>query len=224
MPHICLTRTDIPNGVLQILDLRPNTSQRSLIYEPPGQTKYVSFRPQNDVVATWQPGGGGTPLLTLRPYNGLAAYLIDQIEDTPNGDALTAAQVTTISAAIITNILNAATAATVALINAQIAATVAGSGIGLGNSTGTLEGFLRILSGDFYALPQGAVVDTTGAAFNPVVSGAFTRRIRHTYTTGSLQISLGQGHLSEFIKATYTYRSVAARAVIVYDDLGNVLG
>lgn len=46
MPYICLVRSDIPPSVLQILDLKPNTSQRSFPYDPPGQTKYSSNSPQ----------------------------------------------------------------------------------------------------------------------------------------------------------------------------------
>jgi len=224
MPYICMTRTDFQNGVLQVLDLKPNTSQRSLIYDPPGQTKYVSFRPQNDTVMTHQPGGGGTPIRMLATAKGLAAYLIDTVEDTPNGDALTAAQANAISAAIITNILNAAAAATVAGINAQIAATVVGSGIGLGNSIATLAGFLRILAGDEYVLPYNAIVDSDGSTFVATAAGSLNTRVRHTYPSGYLQISLGSGHLSEFIKPTFTYLGAAGRAVVVYADDGTVLG
>lgn len=223
MPYICLTRTDVPEGTLQVLDLRPNESQRNQIYEPPGQTKYVSFRPGNDTVGTHQPGGGVNPILTLAAYEGLAAYLIDQVEDTPNGDALTAAQANTIAGNIITNILNAGGAATVTTINAQIAAIVAGSGIGLGNSTATLTGFLRLLAGDQYNLPAGSIVDTNGTTFNTAISGTFVSRIRHTFASGSLNISMGAGHLSEFVKTTFTYVGVAGRAVVVYADDGTVL-
>lgn len=223
MPFICLTRTDVPPATLQVLDLRPNESQRNLIYEPPGQTKYVSFRPGNDVVGTYQPGGGGTAIMTVDAFEGLAAYLIDNVEDTPNGDALTAVQANTIATNIITNILNAGVAATTAAINAQVAAVVAGSGIGLGNSTATLVGFLRILAGDQYNLPALSVVDTNGTTFNPVVSGSFVSRIRHTYNSGALNISMGAGHLSEFTSATFTYLGTAGRAVVVYDDDGTVL-
>jgi len=224
MPYICLTRTDFSAGVLQILDLKPNTSQRSLIYDPPGQTKYVSFRVQNDTVTTHQPGGGGTAILTLATTRGLASYLIDTVEDTPNGDALTAVQANTIAGNIITNLLDAAIPATTAAINAQIAAVVAGSGIGLGNSTATLLGFLRLFAGDEYVLPWNSIVDTNGTTFNAAVLGSFNTRIRHTYPSGSLQISLGAGHLSEFIKPTFTYVGVAGRAVVVYNDDGTVLG
>ena len=49
MPYICLARTDIPDGTLQVLDLVPNTSLRSNL-DPPGQTRYVN-RVQNDPVS-----------------------------------------------------------------------------------------------------------------------------------------------------------------------------
>lgn len=224
MPFICLTRTDVPPATLQVLDLRPNESQRNLIYEPPGQTKYVSFRPGNDVVGVYQPGGGGTPIMTLDAYEGLAAYLIDQIADASAANAaLTAVKANTIATNIITNILNAGVAATLANINAQIAAVAAGSGIGVAPSTATLAGFLRILAGDQYNLPALSVVDTDGATFNPVISGTFVTRIRHTYNSGSLNISMGAGHLSEFTSPTFRYRGTAGRAVIVYDDDGTIL-
>jgi len=42
MPFITLKRDDVPTGTLQVLDLKPNESQRNLIYETPGQTKYVN--------------------------------------------------------------------------------------------------------------------------------------------------------------------------------------
>ena len=74
MPFICLARTDIQDGVLQILDLQPNTSQANDSVDPPGQTKYVN-ETQNDVVATT----GAGPITTNAQYDGLAAYLIDNV-------------------------------------------------------------------------------------------------------------------------------------------------
>ena len=73
MPYICLARTDIPDGQVQILDLLPNTSQRSLIYDPPGQTKYIN----RAVVEIPQALPSGQ---TRRDYNGLAAYVLDRVE------------------------------------------------------------------------------------------------------------------------------------------------
>lgn len=41
MPHLIMKRSDIPDGTLQILDLKPNTSQRKFPYQKVGQTKYI---------------------------------------------------------------------------------------------------------------------------------------------------------------------------------------
>ena len=40
MPYIVMKRSDIPDGVLQITDLTPNTSLRNSIYDPAGRTGY----------------------------------------------------------------------------------------------------------------------------------------------------------------------------------------
>lgn len=40
MPYIIVKRSDIPSGLLQNLDLQPNTSQRSFPYQKVGQTGY----------------------------------------------------------------------------------------------------------------------------------------------------------------------------------------
>lgn len=221
MPYIAMVRQDIPEGILQVLDLVPNTSQRNPVMDPPGQTKYVSFRPQNEAVST------SGAFVLVGETKGLAAYLIDQIEDTPNGDALTAAEANTIAAALITDLLNTASAMTLAAVNAKIQVTVAGSGIGLGNSTGTLVDILRIMSGDEYVVPDQAILEA-GGVFSATIKGAFSNsgvgRVRHTYNTGALTISLAAGHLKEFTDANYSYKSTTGRALVVYGDDGSVLG
>jgi hypothetical protein len=40
MPYIVMKRNDLPDGLLQQLDLKPNTSQRKVPYQPDGQTRY----------------------------------------------------------------------------------------------------------------------------------------------------------------------------------------
>jgi len=77
MPFICLSRTDIPDGVVNILDLFPNTSLRNLIYDPPGQTRYVN-RLQNDDVIIDANGA-----VVFDAY-GLRAWLASRVE--PGGD------------------------------------------------------------------------------------------------------------------------------------------
>lgn len=219
MPYICQTRSDIPEGVLQVLDLRPNTSQRNYIYDPPGQTKYIR-RPQNDTVAT----SGAGPIVTVAEYKGVAAWLIDTIEDTPNGDALTATQANTIAAALVAE-MEAGNALTVSDVNAVIAATVTGSGIGQGNSVGTLDELLAILAGAEYTLPAGSTVDSDGSTFVASAAGSLdlADTYRVTYETGSLRISRGEGHLSGFADSAFEYGGTAGAAVVVYLDDGSLL-
>ena len=49
--YICMKRTDIPDGVLQITDLQPNVSQRNAAIDPPGQTKYINRRATGSTLA-----------------------------------------------------------------------------------------------------------------------------------------------------------------------------
>jgi len=223
MPFICKIRTDVPDGILQVLDLDPNESQRNLIYEPPGQTKYIN-RVQNDLVTLSQPGGGGTPIVTTGTADdlGLSAWLVDNIENAGTGGALTAAETATIAAALIAN-LDAGLAMTLAAVNVIIAATVAASGIGVGASTGTLADLLSIMAGAEYALPPNSQVDATGTAFTAAALGAFTGgQYRETLTSGALTISLAEGHLSEFSATTFSYKGTTGAAVLVLEDDGTL--
>lgn len=219
MPHICLIRSDIPDGILQVLDLLPNSSQYSLIYDPPPQTKYVN-RVANDTVVTT----GAGPITTNADYKGLSAYLIDNVENTGSaGEALTAAEVATISAALISR-MDSGLPLAEADINAVIQATAAGSGIGIGDSTATVEGFLRVLAGAEYLLPVGSTVEDGGNAFVNTPAGAFTEGVfRQTFETGALTISLGEGELATFSDSSFVYAESAGAAVAVYADDGSLL-
>lgn len=76
MPYIVLKRNDIPQSTLQVLDLKPNSSQRNYIYDPPGQTKYVN-PPQNERLAT----SGSGPVLSFGDSRGLAAWFLASVND-----------------------------------------------------------------------------------------------------------------------------------------------
>lgn len=217
MPYICKIRTDVSDGILQVVDLQPNESQRNLIYEPRGQNKYPR-RVQNATIAT----SGAGPIVTVAAYQGLGAWLIDQIEDTPNGDALTAAQTNTIALALIAR-MDAGLALTTAAVNAVIQLTVAGSGIGLGNSIGTLADFLKIMAGAEYTLPQASAVEDALNAFVATAAGTFTTgQYLQTRQSGALEISLGEGALAGLTAATFSYGGTAGAALVVYDDTGAV--
>lgn len=123
MPFIAMRRTDIPNGVLQVLDLVPNTSLRNSIYDPAGQTKYVN-RLVNDTL------GPLAANRTTATYEGLAAYLIDHVEDNVANVAITVA-VANASANAIVALVNAGSAVTLAAVNTALTANgVANAGAG----------------------------------------------------------------------------------------------
>jgi len=222
----CVIRTDIPNGTLQVLDLKPNESLRSPPYDPPGQTKYLR-RLENDAVSTQTVGG---VISTVSAQKGLGAYLIDNVEKgglAAGTGALTAADANTISAAIIVA-LNAGTAMGLAAVNALIAATAANSELTNGGgsaSTGTLAGFLSILAGAFYTVPSGAVLQTAGV-FTAAPAGSFnTGKYRPTYDTSAFQLSryMAEGDLFQLTSVNFTYLGTARAAVVVYSATGTVL-
>ena len=73
MPYICLARSDIPKGVVQVLDLQPNASQ-VIPSQGQGQTRYVN-RPQAEPAVLELASGG----LAKDAY-GVEAYLVDRVE------------------------------------------------------------------------------------------------------------------------------------------------
>ena len=166
MPFILMRRTDIPNGVLQVDDLKPNDSQRNYTLEPPGQSGYVRNIPEvEDVVTT-----GAGPILILRDVCGLAAYLIDNVEDS-SGTALTAAVANAAADSIVSKAQSGMAldlaAVDDSLVNNGVADATAGTSLVGGNSTGVLTEVLEILSGAKYQLVAGAEVEDAGNLFNP---------------------------------------------------------
>lgn len=226
MPHIAMVRADIPEGVLQITDLKPNNSRKNNILEPSeGQTKYVK-QPSNTDVATRNPTG--SQFVTVGATTGLAAYLIDNVEDQAAGAALTAAQANEAADNIITNLLRDGLAATAAAINAQIQAAAgvdAGTTLTAGDSTGVLSEVLQILAGRSYTVPDGSEVQTAAGAFQDARAGAFEsdEPFVGTLSTGALNVSLGGGQLAGFSASTFEYGGTAGQAVIVYADDGSIL-
>lgn len=171
MPYICLARTDIPDGQVQILDLKPNTSQRSLIYEPPGQTKYIN-RALNGAVV-----GDATTGVTTRDANGLRAYLADRMDPTNlGGNVWTPAQLTTAADALLAEV-DAGNALTAADVNAALLAALgAAVGFGIGGSVTALVGvpeLLSVLAGRGYFLLAG-FVKLIGAGWDATQRGDFT--------------------------------------------------
>lgn len=217
MPFIAMRRTDIPNGVLQVLDLVPNTSLRNQIYDPIGQTKYIN-RFSTDTVAALSANR------TVAEYSGLAAYLLDHVTDGVTAVTITVA-VANAAANAITALLNAGSAVTVAAVdNALVANGVQNAGAGTGLATapsdGAIADILQILAGGQYALPAGSLVGNLAA---PAGLGSFVSGVYlPTYDTGAFQISLGSGQLSVFTSAAFDYLGTTGAALAVYNDDGTL--
>jgi len=90
MPYICLARNDVPNGSVQVLDLKPNTSQPQPRLAP-GQTKYVNRTILGDALsvtgtAAFSPSAAGylsnstNTVTTLEAISGLTAYILDAVQ------------------------------------------------------------------------------------------------------------------------------------------------
>jgi hypothetical protein len=215
MPFICLRRSDIPAGTLQVLDLWPNTSQRNSAIDPAGQTKYIN-RYQNDTLAV---SGGAT----IAAYSGLAAYFVDHVVKNAANIPITAA-VANLIAGDVAAVVDAGTALTVAVINASIQARTgdATSSLTAGGSNGTVVDVLKICAGGEYILPAGTTVVTGLNA--PVNAGSFTTgQYRATYTGSALYSSIAEGQIHGFASASFEYDGTTGAALVVYDDTGALL-
>lgn len=162
MPHIVLIRSDIQEGSLNIVDLKPNTSLRNLVYDPTGQTRY-GYRPANETILT----SGTGPISTLQRYEGLAAYLIDRVQ-AGTGAALSTDEANTAASDIIAAIGGALT---ITDINTILGAVVPGTELGASAATpavGTMIVTGPTSPGDSLAL-NGTLLSRTGG---PRTSGA----------------------------------------------------
>ena len=166
MPYICLARNDIPDGVVQILSLIPNSSQRIPAYDPVGQTRYLNRL--SDAAVRFTAAG-----LTAEEFVGLRAYLVDHVE--PAGGSWTHSKQVYVANAIIAR-LDAGLSMLVTDLNAIIQVKFAGSDFdGTGsNSTGVLTDLLDILAGRGYQMPAGSLKGT-GGVWSAVPTGSFTR-------------------------------------------------
>lgn len=152
-----------------------------------------------------------------------------------DADSLTAAEANTIASTILSDLVRfgdltqPAVAADLAAINGIVAASVATASI----TAAQLREVLDILEGRTYLLPKNVQINSTGTVFDvqPAVGTPTGPRfvepsIRHTYDTGSLKISVGEGHLNGFLNSAFTYKNLAGNpngeAVVVYDDDGSI--
>lgn len=224
MPFLVMRRADIPDGVLQQVDLWPNTSQRNFIYPPgDGQTGYIRNRPTESTLV-----GNvalGPPVVASAELTGLRAYLLGNIDTGagPGDPPFTAAQATAAANAIYAA-ATAGTALTLTAVNAILAAQVALTELNAQGSTGVLTEVLGIIAGRVYTIPAGTAL-SNGAGNFVARSGAFVDagEYRSIYDTGRFRVSLLNGNLALMKSSSFTYRDTTGAAITVYDDDGTVL-
>jgi len=191
--YIIPRRNDLDGMNIQVTDLRPNTSQRNLIYDGAGQSGYLKWSldtPGATQVDGDSYAGGSTqtqPLAnalagvvvgqttTAGPPDagipavaqfGLAAYFLERIDRGSVGAPLTTVEAE--QAAL--NVFAATEAGvppTLANIDAAlVAASVPLTGLALGASFGVVEDVLRILRGEVYRVrAQTIITDAALAVF-----------------------------------------------------------
>jgi hypothetical protein len=211
---LIMRRSDIPDGVLQVVDLWPNTSNKNSIYPPGlGQSGYIHNIP--DAAATGFVGAGPT-FTTSTDLTGVAAYLLGNINTTAGAGApFTGAQADAATTALVA-IAQAGTVLTLAAVNAVLAAVVAGTTLTAGGSTGVLAELLSVLAGNGYQIDSGtdlAVAGVKTAARNgDFVDGVY----KQLYDTGQFLCSNLNGNVSLLKSANFTYDDVLGAAVTVY--------
>jgi len=233
MPFICLRRTDIPNGTLQVTDFWPNKTQANAVVDPKPQGPRYCNAPNTSTVVLTSTGGAQRQFAAA--YSGLAAYLLANVQqDGAGGAAMTPTQADTAAAALITA-MRAGSDLTLADINTILVAA-AGAGTELNSlggsaSTGAVSDVLRILAGATYTVPSGSVIQNTSTVFTPQSSAAAWNAANFNFNTftdvlamdSSFYISLAQGQLNGFTSSSFTYRDTTGAALVVYSDTGSVL-
>ena len=221
MPYIILKRDDIPAGTLQVLDLRPNESQRSLIYETPGNTKYVNAVDRTENLVNADVAANAT----TRRLTGLGAWFLANVENF-GGLGAPVDVVSTVDGILALyefgNLAAPAGALTLVAINGAIN--------GVDDITaGQLPDVLDILAGRAYTLPAGLQLGTGGGLdVQPALGepgGPVFGPVRRTGDTSSLTLSFATGNLEGLTRNGYEVNGVGGsngEAVVVVDDDGTL--
>lgn len=247
MPYICMSRDDVADGTIQVLDLFPNSSQRNLIYDGEGQTRYINRANSSKVTNILDNVGAETDTVCGPTIGddavGLGAYLADTLNN--GGSVLTTAE---ISAAVVAVLNLVDTAAT-------LAGTAVATATGHSQSANfSVENLLKVLAGAHYKIDKGTllVVDSSKGAFifhSKETNLSSAETVTKSYDGDEFQLSLNSGHIAGLATATALYgnqsasdsatgyparqhssvknlnakTAASARIVVVYADDGSVL-
>ena len=211
-------RNDLPQGVLQVLDLKPNTSQKNSIYEGEGKTGYIRnslavdlSEPSLTTAATEDVFDGAS--------TGLVAYLLERVhaDHAAASVRLTVAQAQKTACLIIADVLSS-TDISAARIATHLTAVV-GAGTDLigtgGDSFGSVEDVVKILAGYTYTIADGAILCTTAgsvflteadrtAAAGSSQTGSFSAFSGKALFQGNaFSSSMANGNLSQYTSSSF---------------------
>ena len=224
--YLVMRRADIPDGVLQVVDLWPNTSSKNYIYPPGlGQTGYIHNVPVGPYATA---SVGAAPTFTVSAdTSGVAAYLLGNVNTTAGAGApFTGVEAFT----AMTGLLSAALAGTVldaAAVDAVLAGVVGGTTLAAGGSTGVLSELLSVMAGHQWTIPAGTDLATGGVKLATVqgafVAGTYTQ----LYDIGQFLASNLNGNVSLLKSASFTYDNAlgvptTGAAVTVYAEDGTL--
>lgn len=220
--YLIMRRTDIPDGVLQVVDLWPNTSSKNYIYPPGlGQTGYVHNIPAPAITGLV---AAGPPVTASSDLRGLAAYLIGNIDTgaAPGGAPYTDAEADAAAAALVA-IAQAGTVLDAAAVDAALGGVVAGTTLSGGGSTGVLTDLLAAMAGHVWLIPAGSELSDGGGVFAGQVGSFVEGSYKQLYDIGQFLCSNLNGNVSLLKDAAFQYDGTAGAAVTVYSATGTLL-
>lgn len=222
MPYICMSRSDVPNGTVQVLDLFPNSSQRNLIYDGAGQTRYIN---RANTSACTNSGGAIYGATLGQDAIGLGAYLADTLDSDGGGTQLTTAQIASAVEDVMGLVDNALAVTAVSIIASIAGATYSGGGGVPGASVAanfSLENLLKVLAGAHYKIAKGTTLvhDSSQGAFvfhSKKTNLSSAETVTKSYDGDEFQVSLNDGHIAGLASAIKLYgRSSASDSTTGY--------
>ena len=219
-PVICIRDTSIKNGQLLVKDMWPNRSQANPVVDPaPQGPRYLRV-----VETPTLPVLAGT--VVSQTVSGLAAYCLVTFDQGGLGANITPAESVLIAEALISEMRTGGDLE-VADVNPIIAALpgLAGTGVGVGATTATINNILQILGGATFTVAAGYDLEDAQNAAQFLSEGdqassfsAFHNPI--AFEDSSFWISLAQGDLLG-LKSTRTVNNVVLDPyVVVYNGTG----
>ena len=215
MPYICMSRDDVADGTIQVLDLFPNSSQRNLIYDGEGQTRYINRANTSTVSMTAAFLVSGATIGD--DAVGLGAYLVDTMDSDGGGTLLTTAEIASAVEDVMGLVDNALAITAVSALASINAGTYSGNALGTGSFKGnfSLEALLKVLAGAHYKIDKGTLIvdGSSQGAFvfhskDTNLSSAET--VTKSYDGEEFQLSINSGHLATFSSTVALYGSQSA--------------